>query len=179
MATTATPQSTTAVAPAPSAKEQFLGAFEQEFRTTMKVLRAYPKDKLELKPAPMLKSARELAWIFVLENGVCEAALKNALTLPPPPPPPVPESWDAILQAIEGSHASLAQTVRNTPDADLSQTFQFYVAPKKLGEVPKIQFLWMMLCDSIHHRGQLTIYTRLAGGVVPSIYGPTLEQAWF
>jgi uncharacterized damage-inducible protein DinB len=177
MTATATPQSVPAVAP--SAKEQFLGAFEQEFQTTMRLLRAYPRAKLDLKPAPTLKTARELAWIFVLENGVCAAALTGALQLPPPAPPPVPDSWDEQLQAIEGSHAQVAQIVRDLPDAALSETFRFYVAPKTLGDIPKLQFLWMMLCDSIHHRGQFTIYTRIAGAVVPSIYGPTHEEPWY
>ncbi len=176
MTATATPQS---VAANPGPKEQFLNAFEQEFKTTMRLLRAYPTNKVELKPAPTLKTARELAWIFVLENGACEAALTGALQVPPPPPPPVPDSWDAILQAIEGSHARLAQVVQGFPDAALSETFRFYVGPKTLGDIPKIQFLWMMLCDSIHHRGQFTIYTRIAGGVVPSIYGPTHEEPWY
>lgn len=176
MTSVATPQSSTAIA---SPKAQFLNAFEQEFQTTMRLLKAYPKDKANLKPADTLRTARELAWMFVLENGVCEAALTGNLQLPPPPPPPAPDTWDAVVQAVQASHDSLGQVVRSQSDADLLTTFEFYVAPQTLGDVPKIQFLWMMLRDSIHHRGQLTIYTRLAGGVVPSIYGPTLEQSWF
>jgi uncharacterized damage-inducible protein DinB len=37
-------------------------------------------------------------------------------------------------------------------------------------------FLLMMICDQIHHRGQLTVYIRLAGGLVPSIYGPSADD---
>jgi len=38
---------------------------------------------------------------------------------------------------------------------------------------------WMMLSDSIHHRGQVSIYLRMLGAVVPPIYGPTAEIPWF
>jgi uncharacterized damage-inducible protein DinB len=176
MSTITAPESVPATSP--SAKEQFLHAFEQEFATTMRLLRAYPRAQLDLKPTPTLKSARELAWMFALENGVCEAALTGALQLPPPPPPSVPDSWDAELGAIEATHARVANLVRELPDAELHETFRFYVAPRTEGDVPKLTFLWMMLCDAIHHRGQLTVYTRMAGGVVPSIYGPTLEEPW-
>ena len=31
--------------------------------------------------------------------------------------------------------------------------------------------------DEAHHRGQLTVYLRLAGGKVPSIYGPSGDEA--
>jgi len=32
------------------------------------------------------------------------------------------------------------------------------------------------LMDEVHHRGQLTVYLRLAGGKVPSIYGPSGDE---
>jgi uncharacterized damage-inducible protein DinB len=34
-----------------------------------------------------------------------------------------------------------------------------------------------MLLDSIHHRGQLSVYVRMTGGKVPSIYGPVRRRA--
>jgi len=55
---------------AKSAKERFLDSYDREHATTMKVLRAYPADKANLKPHPKTRSARELAWTFVLERGV-------------------------------------------------------------------------------------------------------------
>jgi len=38
--------------------------------------------------------------------------------------------------------------------------------------------MWFMLLDSIHHRGQLSVYVRMAGGKVPSIYGPSADEPW-
>jgi len=38
--------------------------------------------------------------------------------------------------------------------------------------------LWAVLMDQVHHRGQLSVYTRLAGGKVPSIYGPSGDETW-
>lgn len=53
------------------------------------------------------------------------------------------------------------------------------VGPKQLGDVRRGDALWIMLYDTIRHRGQLTVYTRKAGGIVPSIYGPTAEVPWW
>ena len=36
--------------------------------------------------------------------------------------------------------------------------------------------LWFELFDHIHHRGQLSVYVRLAGAKLPSIYGPTADE---
>lgn len=37
--------------------------------------------------------------------------------------------------------------------------------------------LWIALFDVIHHRGQLNTYIRPMGGKVPSIYGPSADDA--
>jgi uncharacterized damage-inducible protein DinB len=47
-----------------------------------------------------------------------------------------------------------------------------------MADVRKLDFLWLMLTDQIHHRGQLSVYARMAGGKVPSIYGPSFDEPW-
>jgi uncharacterized damage-inducible protein DinB len=37
--------------------------------------------------------------------------------------------------------------------------------------------LWIALFDTVHHRGQLSTYIRPMGGNVPSIYGPSADDA--
>jgi uncharacterized damage-inducible protein DinB len=37
--------------------------------------------------------------------------------------------------------------------------------------MPLGAFLWMLLFDAIHHRGQLSAYIRPMGGKVPGVYG--------
>ena len=54
---------------------------------------------------------------------------------------------------------------------------QLFVAPKTLGDYPTMEFLWFLLFDHIHHRGQLSVYLRMVGKV-PSIYGPSGDQPW-
>src|SRR2546425_1291756 len=56
-------------------KEQFLGAVEREFPTTMKVLKAFPPAKADMKPQAKCRSAKDLAWAFVVEEKAGEQAL--------------------------------------------------------------------------------------------------------
>jgi uncharacterized damage-inducible protein DinB len=160
-------------------KEQFLDAYAREIATTLRVLRAYPAEESELRPAPILKTARELAWMFVMEQGLCMAVLRNEFTIPPSSPPPAPATLAEVIGALEQMSAQLETQVRAIPEEELLSTFRFYVAPRTLGDVPKLQFLWFILSDLIHHRGQFSIYMRIAGGVLPSIYGPTAEEPWY
>jgi uncharacterized damage-inducible protein DinB len=52
------------------------------------------------------------------------------------------------------------------------------VGPGKMGDLRKVDVLWSTLQDQIHHRGQFSVYLRMAGGKVPSIYGPTADESW-
>ena len=162
-------------------KQQFLGAYEKEHATTVKVLKAYPADKLDLRPHKMCKDARELAWMFVMEQGLMEkgATVGFDWSTPPAPFPKAPESWDALLSAFESGQKRVASAVNGLADHQLFETVKFFSGPKTIVDIPKIEFLWMFLCDQIHHRGQFSIYLRMADGKVPSIYGPTADEPWF
>lgn len=180
MTTTATPVSTPTVGSLPTPKQQFLDAYEKEHLTTMRVLRAFPADKIDLQPHPKCKSARDLAWIFVGERGLGALVFQNAFAagVPAGERPKAPESWDAVLAAYEQAHKDFGDLVRATPDDKLMEPVKFFRGPKTLGDWTRLEFAWFLLCDEIHHRGQFSIYLRMADGKVPSIYGPSGDEPW-
>lgn len=164
----------------PTPRQQFLQAYEREHATTMRVLRAYPTDQLDLRPHAKCKTARELAWVFVLERGLGTKVFKNEFASrgPSGAPTPPPESWDDLLAALEKAHQDFGGLVRSTSDEGLAEKVKFFTAPKTMGDISRIDWLWFLLSDQIHHRGQFSIYLRMAGGKVPSIYGPTADEPW-
>ena len=159
-------------------KDQFLTVFEKEFPTTLKVLKAYPATQPDFKPHEKSRSAKELAWVFVIEQrGMDKLGLKgefdpSIFRVPPP------DTMNDVIATYEREHKDLAVTIRKTPDAELNNTVQFLTGPGKMGEVRRLDFLWFVLMDSVHHRGQFSVYLRMAGGKVPSIYGPTADEKW-
>ncbi len=161
-------------------KEQLLQSYDREQATTMRVLRAYPVDKLDLRPHEMCKTARDLGWVFVGERHLGSFALKGGFSSGSMPGkmPSAPESWDELLKALEEAQANWIKLIRETSDEDLDQPVKFFSGPKMMGDVRRLDFLWFMLMDEIHHRGQFSIYLRMAGGRVPSIYGPTADEPW-
>jgi uncharacterized damage-inducible protein DinB len=161
-------------------KQQFLDAFEAEHARTMRVLNAFPPDQTEIRPHPKLKTARELAFIFAVECGLGTHVLNNvfASNSPPSPMPPAPSSWTDVLGAIEQTHQEFAKFIREMPDEKLGETVKFFTGPKQLGDFRRMEVLWFLLHDQIHHRGQLSVYLRMADGKVPSIYGPSGDEPW-
>jgi len=160
-----------------SEKEQFLRTWETEVATTLKVLRAYPPARGELKPHGKSRSARDLAWTFVFEGTAGASGAAGKLEFPPKLPAP-PTQWDALVSECERAFRTMGDSVRSASDADLNKTVKFFVAPKKMGDVRRLDFLWLLLMDMVHHRGQFSVYLRMADGKVPSIYGPTADEPW-
>jgi uncharacterized damage-inducible protein DinB len=163
-----------------SRKDQFLSVYDREHETTMRVLRAYPPDQLELRPHPKSKNARELAWTFALECGLAAMVWNDAFAqgMPPGAPPSAPGDWNALLEGVEAAHRDYRQLIASASDDDLAVQVQFFVGPRTLGPMTRHEFIWMMLHDQIHHRGQFTVYLRMANGKVPSVYGPTADEPW-
>lgn len=159
-----------------SEKEQFLRTLEREFRTTLKVLQAFPVAQADFKPHPKCKSAQELAHNFVSEMAGASMAVAGAMEFARLPKPAA--TLPGEIAAFEQCHRALVDQIERTPDAELNKTVKFAVAPRKMGDLRRMDVLWYLLHDSIHHRGQFSIYLRLVDATVPSIYGPTADEPW-
>ncbi len=159
-----------------SEKEMFIQTWEREFQTTLKVLKAYPSNKLDLKPHERSRSAKDLAWTFVGEESVVDGVSKGQIDLQGGPK--APDTFQEIIAVYEKHHNENVAKLKNLSDPDLNKSIPFPVAPKQMGQVRALDILWTMLMDSVHHRGQLSVYLRLAGAKVPSIYGPTADEPW-
>lgn len=164
--------------PAPSVRQTFLAAFRREHATTVKVLHAFPAEQSELRPSTRSNSARQLAWTFVIEERLMIRALAGVPALGPDAFPASPDTWEEILADLDASAAEVVRLLETSDDGVMSGTVQFFVAPKQVGDIPTVDFLWFMLHDQIHHRGQLSVYLRIAGAKVPSIYGPSGDEPW-
>jgi uncharacterized damage-inducible protein DinB len=162
-----------------SPKDRFLEEFENEHQTTLRVLRAYPIDQLEMKPHPTSRSARELAWVFVLERFLGQMVFKDEfIEKAGGETPEPPESWDELIATFEQAHSDYGELIRSTPEREMIVTVRFFTGPGTVGTYTRLEWLWFLHHDEIHHRGQFSVYLRMAGGKVPSIYGPSSDEPW-
>ena len=168
-------------APTRAHLDRFLEVFEREHATTMRVFRAYPDEQGDFRPHERAKTARELAWIVVVEHALLTRAITTGFdwSAPQPSARAMPGSMLGVLSELSDTHARVVALLRALPDEKLATTVSFFVAPKTLGDIPLMDFLWFLLHDQIHHRGQFSVYLRMSGAKVPSIYGPTADEPWF
>ncbi len=151
-------------------KELFLNFRAREFQTTQKVLRAYPADQLELKPAEISRSARELILVFIREEFINKGLAGNRMGEPDLSPEAL-GNLPEMVAMYENVFNRTTEELMNLTDADLDRQVEFFGRPARLGDA-----LWLELFDMIHHRGQLSVYIRIAGGKVPAIYGSSADE---
>lgn len=158
-------------------RDHLIASFQREFETTQKVLKAYPAEKSELKPAEKLKNARELGWMLVMNQMVVVPTMAGDLK--PTGFPEAPKTWNEVLVQHEKSHRDSMAHLEKLTDERMNATLKLPVGPGQVADVRIGDALWMFINDAIHHRGQFSVYLRIAGAKVPSIYGPTADEAWF
>ena len=153
----------------------FADVYREEHEKTRKVLHAYPADKSSFKPHERSNPAQMLAWSFVLELRLMLKALRGEPAMGGGFPKP-PESWEQILTMFDSAHEEVTQQLaKGIPKGKV----KWPSGPGQIGEQEISDFCWFMLHDQIHHRGQLSVYLRMAGGKVPAIYGPSADEKWF
>ena len=177
MAISTTPVGATAVHAGMSARQALLDTYQRESATTIKILRAFPASHAELRPHPTSNSAQQIAWTFAIENELMEAALRNTLRMPPSFQP-MPASWDQCVDVYERGVERVTSLLQTARDEAMNEMVPFMTGPRQFGDVSKLFLCTLMLNDSIHHRGQLSVYLRMSGARVPSIYGPSRDEPW-
>jgi uncharacterized damage-inducible protein DinB len=139
----------------------------------LKVLHALPVDRIGYKPHDRCPSAEQLVWTLTKELGAClDVVTQYKAEWNAEPPRPLRE----MLALFERWSNELTDHVSRMDETSWNRVAQFYYNGKVVSEQQVGQFLWFILFDAIHHRGQLSAYLRPMGGTVPSIYGPSADS---
>ncbi len=154
-------------------REFYVDRRRAELPAFLRVLQALPAGNPGYKPHERSPSAEQLVWTLTKElKASLDVATQHRAEWDPAPPPPLPE----MLRSFEQWSNELIDRVSSMDETAWNRTAQFYYQGKLVSEQPASQFLWFILFDAIHHRGQLSAYLRPMGGKVPSIYGPSADE---
>lgn len=144
--------------------------WNSEHATSIRVIGAIPEDQADYRPHEKSMNALELAWhIAASEAGIVHYTLKgdfgsDAL-------PEAPETIQAVIDWKEASHREVVKQVEETEEAFMMESVDFFGQ-----DMPRLGLINFLLAHEIHHRGQLSVYVRSAGGLIPSIYGGSADE---
>jgi uncharacterized damage-inducible protein DinB len=154
--------------------DRFRAVWDMEAGLTTKLLAALPADQYDFRPDPGGRSLGEIAWhLSEIEGYISHGITQGAVTFQEAPPNMQRPREVRLLapgyrRVHEEAVARLADLTEPQLDGELPFTDR---------RMPLRDILWgAMLMHLIHHRGQLSLLCRLAGGTPPGIYGPNREE---
>jgi len=162
----------------------FTDQLEREAPISRRVLQNVAAGKHNWRPHEKSMEHGYLSSLVAsMPSWIGMAILQDALDLNPVGGTPPPRhTWETAAdlvaihdKAVDGARKALG----GTNEAHLATDWKLLVA----GNVVMTQPRHVVIADTFthlaHHRGQLTVYMRLTGQSVPSVYGPSADDRKF
>ena len=163
-----------------SATAAILQELEQEAATTRRVLERVPSDKLGCKPHEKSMSLGTLAMhVATAPGAISDWAIEDTTKFSGEGGAPDPKSTAEILSAHDDGLTKAKNNLSTLGDAGLGMMWSMQTPDgKTVLTMPKSALVRSIVMNHVyHHRGQLSVYLRLLNVPVPSIYGPSADEA--
>ena len=89
------------------------------------------------------------------------------------------DTSDELLKALDKASAEARSAFNKTTDEHLTTNWRLLARGQVVMESPRYEMIQDTINHWAHHRGQMTVYLRLLGAKVPSIYGPSADDNQF
>jgi uncharacterized damage-inducible protein DinB len=166
--------------------ELILADLERETPLTRKTLERVPDGRTDWKPHEKSMAMGYLCTLVATMPGWIDMMVnQDQLDVAPKNPgsgykPPELRTSGELVRAFDGATAKARAALKGTTDEHLMTTWKLLAAGRVVQEQPRhVAIREGVFLHLAHHRGQLTVYLRLTGAAVPSIYGPSADERPF
>lgn len=163
--------------------EALLPEFDQEAAGVRRTLERVPADKFDWRPheksGTMIWLAGHLAnlpsWaVLTIEQDTLDLAPGGK----PMPAPPEPATVGELVATFDREAAAARAAIAGAADDALRKPWTLLRNGTALMTLPKVAVVRSFVMNHlIHHRAQLGVYLRMNDVAVPSIYGPSADEA--
>jgi uncharacterized damage-inducible protein DinB len=164
--------------------ETLLPEFDREMATTRRLLERLPEDKLAWAPHPKSMAlgvlSEHLGQLALWGQLTINASGVDLETMTRPPGYQPLATRAALLAHFDREVAACRGALTGRTDAELMAPWTLRRGAQAFFTMPKAT-CWrtFVMNHVVHHRGQLSVYLRLLDVPVPSIYGPSADEAPF
>ena len=165
-------------------KQVLLDAMNREIERSRPVLNEVPSGQHDWKPHDRSMLFGYLAsmvatipsWITaIVKQDSLDIAPKDGSTMKPKKM----ESASEFVAALDEAAAGARKALERATDEHLRTNWQLKAAGQVVQQGPRDQTILDTLSHWSHHRGQMTVYLRLMGAKVPSVFGPSADDKTF
>jgi uncharacterized damage-inducible protein DinB len=162
--------------------EYFLAQLDREVKLSRKTLERVPEGKNSFKPHERSMELGYLAALVASMPGWIAMMIEtDELNFDDPSSERFRTKAAAtkaeLLALLDSAATEARRALSTTNDAHLEKNWAFKMGGKAVSEGPRR----LMIADAVfshlaHHRGQLTVYLRLAESTVPALFGPSADE---
>ena len=157
----------------------FTEQLDRETASTRRLLERVPLTEPDWKPHEKSMPLGYLAvLVATIPSWIAAIVDSEYLDLAQGSAPESPREAAALVKIFDESIAAARRALQHPTDEHLAKPWQLRVAGKVVDEKPRYASIAEAFTHLSHHRGQLTVYLRLKGLPLPSIYGPTADEKW-
>lgn len=155
--------------------DRFCLVWNKEAQETLRLLEALPTNQYDFRPDPAGRSLGELAWhLSEIEAYTSLGVAQKRMAFDVKPPNiERPREVKLLAPGYRRVHDEAVERLTPLDDRALEEIVTYFD-----GRGMSIRdILWEgVIHHLIHHRGQLVLMCRLAGGIPPGLFGPTREE---
>ena len=159
-------------------KDALLPEFDHEMAVTRKVLARVPEDKFAWQPHEKSMTLGRLAGhLAEIPGWAKETLTMDSLDMGGDHTPDIPKTRADVLAKFDKLVSVARGIIDSTTDAVFISPWTLKNKGQEIFTMPKIAVVrgWVFN-HNVHHRGQMSVYLRLTGVPVPSIYGPSADE---
>jgi uncharacterized damage-inducible protein DinB len=158
--------------------DSILEELDQEAKSTRRLLERIPESKFGWKPHEKSMTLGDLAMhVATIPGFFGRLATQDGFDAANFRPMAVPGTTPELVAIFDAGMADAKKHLSSLGDDKLMAPWSFMNGGKVLVTLPRISLIRSLLCNHYyHHRGQLSVYARLLGIPVPSIYGPSADE---
>jgi uncharacterized damage-inducible protein DinB len=164
--------------------EVFLSQLDSEVERSRRALEQVPDGKYDWKPHERSMIFGYLAdMVARIPSWIAMEITRDELDVAPPEGAgmerPRLETSLSLIEALDKAAAEARSALQETTDEHLMTSWRLLARGQVVMESPRHVMIRDTFSHLAHHRGQMTVYLRLMGSMVPALYGPSADDNRF
>jgi uncharacterized damage-inducible protein DinB len=158
--------------------QMLLPEFDQEVKSTRKLLECVPDGKFGYKPhEKSMTLGRLAAHVAEMPNYLISTLRHERLDFTGEEKPFAPATRQELIESFDKFAAEARDLLSKATDEELNKIWTLSFKGQQIFSMPRTAVVRsMVLSHLIHHRGQLGVYLRLNNVEFPGMYGPSADE---